>query len=174
MAVALTNIFASTVDEFTENAAAVFGAGTLGETKPRLSFKWSLDENSKIASATVTLSITATTAHWAGPGLSGGKHKPQPDAANKAAIVRVEALNKAHEQKHIDTYQSTFDAKKTAAEKRLIGMTESEAGAVRDELGKALRDACEALHATEGLVTVTTQGATITVTVGPSGPGGCD
>ena len=174
MAVSLTNIFASDVDEFMENAAALFGAGTLGETKPHLSFKWTLDKDSKISSATATLSITATTAHWAGSGVSGGKHKPQPDGANRTAIDRIEALNKAHEQKHVDTYQAAFDAKKAAAEQKLVGKTESEADAVTAELGQALRDACEALHATEGLVTVTTQGATISVTVGPSGPGGCE
>ena len=66
MGVGLTNIFASTVDEFTDNAANIFGAGTLGQTNAHVSAKWTLDQNSKIASAALSLSITSTTAHWAG------------------------------------------------------------------------------------------------------------
>jgi len=174
MAVGLTNIFASTVDEFTDNAANIFGAGTLGQTNAHVSANWTLDQNGKIASATLSLSITSTTAHWAGSGVSEGKRLPQPDAANRTAIDRVEALNKAHEQKHIDTYQSAFNAKKAEIERKFVGKSPDDADAVTAEMTKALRDACEALHATEGLVTVTHQGPTISVSVSPAGPGGCD
>jgi len=174
MAVGLTNIFASTVDEFTDNAANIFGAGTLGQTNAHVSANWTLDQNGKIASATLSLSITSTTAHWAGSGVSEGKRLPQPDAANRTAIDRVEALNKAHEQKHIDTYQSAFNAKKAEIERKFVGKSPDDADAITAEMTKALRDACEALHATEGLVTVTHQGPTISVSVSPAGPGGCD
>ena len=174
MAVGLTNIFASTVDEFTDNAANIFGAGTLGQTNAHVSANWTLDQNGKIASATLSLSITSTTAHWAGSGVSEGKRLPQPDAANRTAIDRVEALNKAHEQKHIDTYQSAFNAKKAEIERKFVGKSPDDTDAVTAEMTKALRDACEALHATEGLVTVTHQGPTISVSVSPAGPGGCD
>lgn len=173
MGVGLTNIYANTVDDFTAGAAAIFGAGTLGETKPHISVKWSLDENGKITTATMTLTISSTTAHWAGSGKKNGKPLPQPDAANRTAIDRVEALNKAHEQKHIDTYQSTFDAKKAEIEKKYVGKTASEAAAVTAEMGDALLAACEALHKTEGLVTVTHTGDQISVAVSPAGPGGC-
>lgn len=173
MGVGLTNIFASTIDDFTDGAAAIFGAGTLGETKPHISVKWSLDENGKITKATMTLAISSTTAHWAGSGKKNGKAQPQPDAANRTAIDRLEALNKAHEQKHIDTYQSAFDAKKAEIEKKFPGKTASEAEAVTAEMGDALLAACEALHKTEGLVTVTHAGSQISVAVSPAGPGGC-
>ena len=173
MGVGLTNIFASTVDDFADGAAVLFGAGALGETKPHISVNWSLDENSKIESATITLTISSTTAHWAGSGKKNGKPQQQPDAANRTAIDRVEALNKAHEQKHIDTYQSTFDAKKAEIEKKYLGKTAIEAGAVTAEMGDALLAACEALHKTEGLVTVTHTGSQISVSVSPAGPGGC-
>src|SRR3954467_961418 len=101
MAVGNTNIFASTVDEFTDNAAAVFGAGTLGETRPHVSVNWRLGADGTITSATMTMTIASTTAHWAGSGMRDGKRQPQPDATNRTAIDRVEALNRAHEQRHI-------------------------------------------------------------------------
>ena len=123
MPVGNTNIFASTVDEFTEGAFAVFGQGTLGETRPRVSASWRRGEDGKITSATLSLTINATTAHWAGSGMRDGRRQPQPDAANRTAIDRVEALNRAHEQRHIDTYQSTFDAHKTEVERLYVGKT---------------------------------------------------
>ena len=174
MGVGLTNIFATTVDEFADNAANIFGAGTLGQTNAHVSAKWTLDQNSKIASAALSLSITSTTAHWAGSGIRDGKRLPQPDGMNRTAIDRVEALNKAHEQRHIDTYQSAFNAKKAEIERKFVGKSPDDADAITVEMGQALRDACEALHATEGLVSVTHQGATISVSVSPAGPGGCD
>jgi hypothetical protein len=93
MSVGLTNVTGTTVDEFMQNAGAIFGAGTLGETKPSLNVKWKADQNGNITSATMTLAITSTTAHWAGPGMSNGKRLAQPDAANRNAIDRIEALN---------------------------------------------------------------------------------
>jgi hypothetical protein len=121
----------------------------------------------------MTLSITSTTARWTGPGMRNGKRLPQPDAANRNAIDRVEALNRAHEQRHIDTYQWTFNAKKAEIERKFIGKSPSDADAITGEMGQALLDACEALHAKEGLVTVTHQGNAISVSVSPQGPGGC-
>ena len=142
MAVGLTNIFASTVDEFADNAANIFGAGTLGQTNAHVSAKWTLDQNSKIASATLSLSITSTTAHWAGSGIRDGKRLPQPDGMNRTAIDRVEALNKAHEQRHIDTYQSAFNAKKAEIERKFVGKSPDDADAIT-----ALCKPCCALEA---------------------------
>jgi hypothetical protein len=156
-----------------DNAAAIFGAGTLGETKPNISVKWRADQNNNITSATMTLSITSKTAHWAGSGTRGGNPLPQPDAANRTAIHTVEALNKGHEQRHIDTYQIAFNAKKAEIEKKFIGKSTSDADAITAEMGQALLAACEALHAKEGLITVTPQGNTFSVIVSPQGPGGC-
>jgi hypothetical protein len=173
MAVSNFNIFASTVDEFSDNAAAEFGPGTLGETKPHVSVNWRLGDDGRITSATMTMTISSRTAHWAGSGISNGRHLPQPDAANRTAIDRVEALNRAHEQRHIDTYRSTFDAQRAAIERQYVGRTETEADAVTAQMAQALLDACEALHRTEGLVTVTHTGTQISVAVRPAGPGGC-
>jgi thioredoxin-like negative regulator of GroEL len=173
MPVGLTNVFGSTVAEFTSNAADIFGAGTLGETKPHISVSFATDENGKVTRATLTLAITSTTAHWAGSGMSEGKPAPQPNAANKYAIARIESLNKAHEQKHIDTYQSAFNAKKAELEKKYIGSSLSDAAAITGDMEDALRAACETLHSTEGIVNVVTQGDTFTISVSPAGPGGC-
>ena len=168
MAVSLRDVTGSTVNEFMQNAGAIFGAGVLGETKPSLELKWKAT-NGAITSATLTLTITSRTAHWSGPGAS----KVAPDAANRDAINRIEALNKAHEQRHIDTFQSTFDAKRADIEKKYVGVMTTATDAVTSQMTDALTAACETLHSTEGLIDVVRQGNTFTITVKPQGPGGC-
>jgi hypothetical protein len=122
---------------------------------------------------TLSISITATTAHWAGPSMAGGKQGPQPDAGNKVAINQVETLNRAHEQKHLDDYQATFDSKKDGIEKQMIGKLESQAGSAVTLMRAELKKVCEALHKTEGNIDVTPQGNAFIVTVSARGPGGC-
>jgi hypothetical protein len=169
----LTNCFGSTVDEFAQSAASTFGPGLLGDTRFAVEAKWNLS-NSKITKPTLSLRITSATAHWVGPGLRDGKPAPQPDVANRNAIASIESLNKSHEQKHIDGYQSTFNSKKSDIERKLIGQTEAEAAKTIQEMNDALKAACEALHKTEGLITWTLQGGAYSIVVKPAGPGNCD
>jgi hypothetical protein len=169
----LRNCFGSTVDEFAQSAGSLFGQGLLGDTRFALEANWNIT-NRKIINATLTLKITSATAHWAGPGVRAGKQAPQPDAPNRNAITNMEALNKSHEQKHINGYQSVFDSKKNDVEKKLVGQTEGEAAKTIEEMKDALKAACEALHKTEGLITWTFQGGAYSIVVKPRGPGACD
>lgn len=170
----LKNCFGSTVAEFQQSAANIFGEGLLGDTRFALSTNYNFDTQSKITKATLSMTITSATAHWAGPGLRGGRPAVQPNAANRDAIARIEALNKSHEQKHIDGYQSTFNNKKGDIEKKMIGQTADEAATTLTEMNDALKAACEALHSTEGLISVTQSGGAFSIVVQPEGPGACD
>jgi hypothetical protein len=170
----LKNCFGSTLDEFMQSAGSVFGQGLLGDTRSALSAKYSFDTQNKITKSTLSLTITSATAHWAGPGIHAGKHAQQPDAPNRDAIARVEALNKSHEQKHIDGYQSAFNNKKAEIEGKMIGQTEAESAKTLSEMNGALKAACEALHKTEGLISVIRQGGAFSIVVQPEGPGACD
>ncbi|HEX3948732.1 MAG TPA: hypothetical protein VHW95_02655 [Steroidobacteraceae bacterium] len=170
----LKSCFGSTVDEFMQSAGSVFGQGLLGNTQCALNAKYNFDPQSKITKSTLSLQITSATAHWVGPGVRDGKHAPQPDGPNRHAIARAEALNKSHEQKHIDGYQSVFDNKKSEMEKKMIGQTAAEAAKTVAEMNAALKAACEALHKTEGLISVNQQGSAISIVVQPEGPGACD
>jgi hypothetical protein len=169
----LTSCTGSTVDEFGQSAANAFGAGLLGDTRFAVNANWNLSNN-KITKPTLSLTITSATAHWTGPGIRDGKPAPQPDAANRIAIVDIEAKNKSHEQKHINGFQSTFDGKKSDIERRLVGQTEVQAATTIQEMNDALKAACEALHKTEGLITWTLQGTAYSIVVKPAGPGNCD
>jgi hypothetical protein len=169
----LKNCFGSTVDQFRQSAGSAFGQGLLGDTRFALGAKWTI-VSGKITKPTLSLKITSATAHWAGPGLQGGKHGPQPDAANRTAIAQIEALNKSHEQKHIDGYQSVFDGKKSDIEKKLVGQTEVESAKTIAEMSDALKAACETLHKTEGLIVVTQQAGAFSIAVQAEGPGACD
>jgi hypothetical protein len=169
----LKSCFGSTVDEFAQSAGSVFGDGVFGRTTFALAKDFE-STNKKLTKATLSLTITSATAHWAGPGLRDGKHAPQPDATNKDAIARIEALNKAHEQRHIDGDQSVFDSKKSEIEKNMIGKTKEEFEAAFADLNKALKAACEELHKTEGLIVWTFQNGAYSIVVKPQGSGGCD
>jgi hypothetical protein len=168
------NCFGGTVDEFIQSANSEFGEGLLGETKFALDAKWMLDAENKIIHPTLSLKITSATAHWAGPGFRDGKPAPRPDALNRDAIARVEALNTSHEQKHIDGFQRIFNNRKREFERKLIGQTEEEAAQTVAEMTDALNAACEELHETEGLISVSLQGSRFSIQVQPRGPGGCD
>ena len=174
MGVTPVDVFASTIDEFVQNAAAIFGAGTLGKTKTRVEFNTRIGSDHKVTHATLTLTINSRTAHWAGPGMSGGKLKPRPDTANMNAITRAESLNRSHEQNHVTTAQSAFDRLKGDIEKRMVGQTMEDASKIAAEMDTALTNACETLHKSEGMINVTRTGAGITVAVSAQGPGGCD
>jgi hypothetical protein len=173
MAVDLVDCVGSTVTDFMQDAGTKFGTGSLGKTKPTVSYAYDDDGNNKLAKVTLTLSIVSRTAHWVGSGMKDGKPALAPDAANKNAIDRVEAINKAHEQRHIDTYQSTFDGQKDAVQKRAIGKPVSAKESAKDEMLALLLAACEDLHKTEGDMDVTRQGDAFRVVPKPRGAGGC-
>jgi hypothetical protein len=173
MPVTLKPVFGSTVDEFIENAGSEFGQGMLGKTSAELKWKCVFAQK-KVTKATLSLKITSATAHWAGPGIRNGKPAPQPDSANRQAIARVEALNKSHEENHIKSYQSVFNKKKSEIEKKMIGQTEADFPDIYAPLEGALKEACETLHETEGLVSKTVQGGQIVIEVKAAGPGSCD
>jgi hypothetical protein len=173
MAVDLVDCVGSTVTDFMQDAGTKFGTGSLGKTTPSVSYAYDDDGKNKLAKVTLTLSTVSRTAHWAGSGMKDGKPALAPDAANKSAIDRVEAMNKAHEQRHIDTYQTTFDAQKDAVQNRAVGKPISGASAAKDEMLALLLSACEDLHKTEGDMDVTRQGDAFRVVPKPRGPGGC-
>jgi hypothetical protein len=171
MAVTDKNVFASTVSEFTKGAAALFN-GDYGRTRPSVTQSFT-STGGKIDSLTLSITITAATAHWAGPSMKGGKPGPQPDSANRHAIDQIEALNRAHEQKHVDTYQDTFDKKKDDIQKQMIGKLETQADDAVKAMNVELKAACETLHQTEGYIDANLQGDAYVVTVQAAGPGGC-
>jgi hypothetical protein len=177
MSVTPIDCYGSSVDEFMQNARRVIGQGLLGKTTCEPTYDCKLDAQNKITNAKLSLEITSKTAHWAGPGFRDAKHTkraPQPDTANRNAIMSVEALNKQHEQHHIDGYQKVFDKQKSTFEKKMIGQTIKEAQETTlAELNDALKAACEELHTTEGLISVIQQGGAFQVVVQPEGPGGC-
>jgi hypothetical protein len=165
------NVFASTVQQFTAGAGKLFH-GQYGETKPRVTQSFT-STGGKIDGLTLSMTIASATAHWAGPGMKDGKPAPQPDPANRHAIDQIEALNRAHEQKHIDTYQAAFDANKDSIEQQFVGKPEAQANAAVAAMNAVLKAACETLHQSEGYIDADLQGDAYVVSVQPAGPGGC-
>ena len=165
------NVFASTVQQFTAGAGKLFH-GQYGETKPRVTQSFT-STGGKIDSLKLSMTIDSATAHWAGPPMVGGKPGPQPDNANRHAIDQIESLNRAHEQKHIDTYEATFKAKKDEIEKQAIGTPEAQANDAVTAMNAELKAACETLHESEGFIDANLQGDAYVITVQAAGPGGC-
>ena len=169
----LTPVTGADLNDFTTNAGAIFGAGGLGATVPGVSYAYKTSADGVVTSATLTLSITSATAHWAGAGFSDGTPNSAPSGPELVAIRRVEALNKAHEQKHIDSSKAVFASKKTQLEAKMVGKTPDQLDAISAEMMAALIAACETLHSTEGLIQTSGSGSSIQIQVLPAGPGGC-
>ena len=167
----LINVKADTIDDFMDNAhKAMKDNSNIGDTAVKVGRKVSTDpKTGKITKGTLTLTTTITRAHWAGPA------KTKPDKANLDAINKAERLNKAHEEAHRASYEKAFKKAKAALEKEMEGKDEDEADEIVDKMLALLKDACEDLHKTGGMITFKDNGkGKITVSEGPAGPGGCD
>jgi hypothetical protein len=166
----LVNVKASTAKDFVDNAhKAMRDPKKLGETTYDLEVKFKLDSKTKkIAKAAMTLTTETKRMHWAGPG------KTKPDKANADAIKQIEDMNEAHEKAHRDTYQEAFDRLQDDLEEEMAGKTPKEAQEIMDKMKDALRDACEKLHKSEGMIEVNDDGqGNITIKQSAEGPGGC-
>jgi hypothetical protein len=167
----LVNVKADTAADFLDNAhKAMHDANKLGETTYDLEITGvKLDPKTKtVIKGSFKLTTETTRVHWAGP------VKTPPDKPNAHAIEQIEAMNADHEKNHRDSYQQAFDKAKGALEKEMVGKTEKELKDVLQEMKDKLLDACEKLHKSEGLITVTQKAdGSITVSESAEGPGGC-
>ena len=89
MAVDLVDCVGSTVTDFMQDAGTKFGTGSLGKTKPTVSYAYDDDGNNKLAKVTLTLSIVSKTAHWAAySGPNPGRHTQAPIATGSGISNR--------------------------------------------------------------------------------------
>ena len=166
----LVNVRADTAEDFLDAAhKAMKDRKKLGETSTDVEASFKFDKKTKkIVEGTLSLKMETKRVHFA------GANKVKPDKANQDAIDQIESLNTDHEKNHRDSAQKAFDDAKDDLEKELVGKTEKEAKAVVQKMADKLTAACEKLHKSEGMITVTDDGkGTISVTEGPEGPGGC-
>jgi uncharacterized protein YlxW (UPF0749 family) len=166
----LVNVKASTAQDFIDNShKAMRDPKKLGETTYDLQVKFKTDSKTKtIAKAKMTLTTETTRVHWAGPGNA------KPDKANADAIKDIEDRNEAHERAHRDSYKKAFDKLQDDLEEEMVGKTPKDAQAILDKMKAALREACEKLHKSEGMIDVNDDGkGNITIKESAEGPGGC-
>lgn len=114
MADTLLNVKADTAEDFLDAGHAAMGDATkLGEATFDLGLKFATaPKTGKIVKASFTLTTSIRRVHWAGP------TKTKPDKNNAAAIARIEALNKAHEDAHRAGYARAFNKHKATLERR--------------------------------------------------------
>jgi hypothetical protein len=171
----MTKFNANTVQEFMAAARKKFGGQDLGLTHAHPEAAWSFNnKTNKLFKVAFTCPITEDFAQ-----VGGGK----PDKANKDAIKEVADRAKAHEDQHKADYLAAFnkfDADTTA--KNLMAQTYKDVNeakkavhAKREELATSLKNACLALHKTEGVLTVTQKkDGTFDVAMQAAGANGCD
>jgi hypothetical protein len=164
----LVNVKADTAQDFLDNAHKLMGGDKLGDTSYDLDAKASVDpKTKKIKKVTFSLTTTIKRVHWSGPA------KAKPDKENAAAIKEIEDLNKAHEEEHRSGYEKTFKKLKAKLEKDLVGKDPDELKDAIKDIKEALKDTCEDLHKSGGMITATDNGGKITVKESAEGPGGC-
>lgn len=165
------SVKADTAEAFLKNGYGKMGQqGKLGETTYDLQSSISTDaKTGRILKATFTLTTAIVRVQW------GGAAKTKPDKANADAIKKIEAIVKSHEQAHADGYSKVFKRLKAELEKSLVGQPEEALQAAVDTMDQALRDECESLHKSGGLVKVKAgSGGSVSVSEVAAGAGGCD
>ena len=169
MADKLLNVKADTALDFIDAAHTAMGDDSkLGETSAKLNWTVTTDSKTKkIKKVVFTLKTDITRVHWAGAA------KAKPDKDNLAAIQKIEALNKAHEEAHRSGYEAAFKKLKAKLEKDLVGKDPGDLDDTVDKMKQALTGACEKLHKSGGDISVVDNGGKITVKEGAEGPGGC-
>ncbi len=166
----LLSIKADTAQDFLDNShKAMRDSSKLGETKAIVAWAASFDlKTKKVKKGTLTLKTSITRVHWAGAA------KKKPDKSNLDAIKEIESLNKAHEEAHRTSYEKAFKKAKAKLEEEMVGKTQQEVKDIVDKMGGELKEACEDLHKSGGLIDVNDNGSgTISVTEKAEGPGGC-
>jgi hypothetical protein len=171
----MTKFNADTVQEFMAAARKKFGGQDLGLTHAHPAAAWSFNnKTNKLVNVAFTCPVTEDFAQ-----VGGGK----PDKANKDAIKEVADRAKAHEDKHKADYLAAFkkfDADSTAKDLmsqsfKDVNAAKKAVHAKRDELATSLKNACLALHQTEGVLTVTQKkDGSFDVSMKAAGANGCD